>query len=357
MSDGISLVDRVVARIALADVALDRASVEAEARRSLAVEAPLAGSDAVQAVVDAVLGLGPLEALLRDPAVADVLVNGDGSVHVERHGRLESTGLVLQAAEVAAGVERVLAPLGLRLDPAAPMVDARLPDGSRLHAVVPPVAVEGPVVAIRRFTAAVPDLAALVEAGSITRAGADLLEGAVVGRRTILVSGGTGAGKTTLLNVLSTAIPEGERLVCIEDAPELRLSGHVVRLQARPPNVEGVGAVGLHDLVRSALRLRPDRLIVGEVRGPEALDLVSALNTGHEGSMSTLHANGPAEALLRLEVLALGAGGPMRPEAIRRQIRGAVDLVVQVSRHGDSRRVTSIVEVGVDDGSDREVYP
>lgn len=357
MSAGLSLVDRVVARIALADVALDRASVEAEARRSLAVEAPLAGSDAVQAVVDAVLGLGPLEALLRDPAVADVLVNGDGSVHVERHGRLESTGLVLQAAEVAAGVERVLAPLGLRLDPAAPMVDARLPDGSRLHAVVPPVAVEGPVVAIRRFTAAVPDLAALVEAGSITRAGADLLEGAVVGRRTILVSGGTGAGKTTLLNVLSTAIPEGERLVCIEDAPELRLSGHVVRLQARPPNVEGVGAVGLHDLVRSALRLRPDRLIVGEVRGPEALDLVSALNTGHEGSMSTLHANGPAEALLRLEVLALGAGGPMRPEAIRRQIRGAVDLVVQVSRHGDSRRVTSIVEVGVDDGSDREVYP
>lgn len=352
-----TLVDRVVRRIVDSDAALDRVSVEAAARRGLALESPLAREAEVQAVVDAVLGLGPLEALLRDPGVSDVLVDGEGDVHVERGGRLEPTGVAMTAEEVVAAVGRAITPLGLRLDRASPTVDARLPDGSRLHAVIPPVAVDGPIVAIRRFTAAVTDLDGLVDAGSITAAGRDLLAGAVANRSTILVTGGTGAGKTTLLNVLSTAIPRDQRIVCIEDAPELQLGGHVVRLQTRGANVEGVGAVSLRDLVRSALRLRPDRLVVGEVRGPEALDLVGALNTGHDGSMSTLHANGPLEGLLRLEVLAMSGDHRLRADAVRRQIRAAIDLVVHAARTSSGRVVRSITAVGDDETTDEVRYP
>lgn len=353
----VTLVERVVRRVIEADTPLDRCSVEAAARRGLAHESPLATEADVQFVVDSVLGLGPLEALLREPDVSDVLVDGSGRVHVERAGRLETTDLAMAADEVLAAVGRVITPLGLRLDRAAPTVDARLPDGSRLHAVIPPVAVDGPVLAIRRFTAAVADLDAVVAAGSIRPDGAATLADAVASRRTLLVVGGTGAGKTTLLNVLSGLIPRDERSICIEDAPELALSGHVVRLQTRPANIEGAGEVTVRDLVRSALRLRPDRLIVGEVRGAEALDLVGALNTGHDGSMSTLHANGPAEGLLRLETLALSGDLRLRPEAIRRQIRSAIDLVVHVSRGREGRVVRSIVEVGTEDGDDRAVYP
>ena len=350
-----TLVGRVVARIVDADTPLDRRSVEAAARSGLAEESPLASPDDVQAVVDAVLGLGPLEAFLRDPEVSDVLVDGDGCVTLERHGALEATDVRLGEAELVAGLARTLAALGLRLDQASPSVDARLPDGSRLHAVVPPIAVDGPVVAVRRFTAAVTDLDGLVASGGVSEAGAGLLRRAVADRRTILVTGGTGSGKTTLLNVLSTELPPNERIVCIEDAPELRLGGRVVRLQTRSPNTEGRGEVTIRDLVRSALRLRPDRLIVGEVRGPEALDLVGALNTGHDGSMSTIHANGPEEALLRLEVLAMSGDRQFRAEAIRAQIRSALDLVVQVARTPRGREVVAMVRVGR--SQDERVYP
>lgn len=350
-----TLVDRVVRRIVESDADLDRASVEAAARRGLAEESPLAGPADVQAVVDAVLGLGPLEPLLRDPLVSDVLVGGTGEVHVERLGELEGTELRMSPPEVLVALGRVLTPLGLRVDPASPTVDARLADGSRLHAVVPPVAVDGPVVAIRRFTAAVADLDGLVDAGAITHEGRAILSGAIAERRTVLVSGGTGAGKTTLLNVLSRHVSPTERIVCLEDAPELQLSGHVVRLQTRPANVEGVGEVTLRMLVRSALRLRPDRIVVGEVRGPEALDLVGALNTGHDGSMSTIHANGPEEALLRLETLALSGDHTLRPASVRRQIRAAVDVVVHVRRSGGRRVVGSITAVGPD--GDEVLYP
>jgi pilus assembly protein CpaF len=351
-----TLVDRVVRRIVESDAPLDPVSVEAAARRGLAQESPLADPYDVQAVVDAVLGLGPLEPLLREPAVSDVLVDGSGRVHVERAGSLEPTDLVLDAGDVTIALARVLTPLGLRVDPASPTVDARLPDGSRLHAVVPPIAVDGPVVAIRRFTAAVSDLDELVASGSIRPDGASLLADAVADRNTILVTGGTGAGKTTLLNVLSHHIPTSERIVCLEDAPELQLAGHVVRLQTRPANVEGVGEVTLRSLVRSALRLRPDRIVIGEVRGPEALDLVGALNTGHDGSMSTLHANGPADGLLRLETLALSGDHTLRPASVRRQIRSALDLVVHVRRDRGARRVDSVTAVGERPAGDEVLY-
>ena len=273
---------------------------------------------------------GPLEALLADPAVSDVLVNAPDEVWVERAGRLERAAVRFpDAAAVVAAVERAIAPLGLRLDRASPAVAARLPDGSRLHAMIPPASVDGPVVAIRRFTPAVPDLAALVAAGSLRPEGADLLAAAVRGRRSLLVSGGTGSGKTTLLNVLSAEIPAAERVVTIEDAAELRLRGHVVRLEARPPNAEGAGEITLRTLVRHALRLRPDRIVVGEVRGPEALDLIQAMSTGHPGSMGTVHANGPGRGAVAPGDPGAVGGDPPRsrcgapPTARRRRPGGA----------------------------------
>jgi pilus assembly protein CpaF len=263
--------DRVVKRLVGSAVPMRRADLLRAARAIAAEEAPLDVERVARAAVDALAGLGPLEALLADPEVSDVLVNAPDDIWVERSGRLLRTSVRFpDSASVVAAVERAIAPLGLRLDRASPAVAARLPDGSRLHAVIPPASVDGPVVAIRRFTPAVPDLDSLVTAGSIRSDGAGLLAEMVVGRRNLLVSGGTGSGKTTLLNILSGLIPAGERVVTIEDAAELRLAGHVVRLEARPPNVEGAGEISLRTLVRHALRLRPDRIIVGEVRGPEA---------------------------------------------------------------------------------------
>jgi pilus assembly protein CpaF len=345
----VGALERVVDRLVGSAVPLRRAELLAEARRVAAEEAPLDPERVAGEAVDALAGLGPLEALLADPAVSDVLANAPDEVWVERSGRLERAAVRFpDAAAMVAAVERAIAPLGLRLDRASPAVAARLPDGSRLHAMIPPASVDGPVVAIRRFTPAVPDLAAMVVAGALRPEGAGLLAAAVRDRRNLLVSGGTGSGKTTLLNVLSAEIPAAERVVTIEDAAELRLRGHVVRLEARPPNAEGAGEITLRTLVRHALRLRPDRIVVGEVRGPEALDLIQAMSTGHPGSMGTVHANGPAEALWRLETLALS--GETRPaaDAVRRQLEAAVNMVVHLARRGEQRLVEAVAEVSPD---------
>ncbi len=344
-----SVVERVVERLVQSEVSIEPLQLEQAARVFLREEAPLASERTVQSVVDAIVGLGPVEELLRDPSVSDVLVNGSGEIFAERNGELELSELRFEGpGDVRAAVERVIAPLGLRLDRSSPTVDARLADGSRLHAAVEPVSIDGPILAVRRFTHTVLDLEAMQAVGSLTGDGVKILRRAVCERENIVVSGGTGAGKTTLLNVLSTEIPHNQRVITIEDAAELRLTGHVVRLEARPPNVEGFGEVTLRDLVRAALRLRPDRIIVGEVRGSEALDMISALNTGHQGSMSTVHANSPKDALWRLETLALSGSSRVSGDAIRRQLRSAVHLIVQVARTPQGRRVTSISRISSD---------
>lgn len=341
-----AVIERMARQLVASDVPLERNRLKEAARRLAGTEAPLAGVDLIDSVVDSIVGLGPIEMLLRDPGVTDVLVNGPDEVWVERDGRLERAPIAFpDAAAVVAAVERVIAPLGLRLDRSAPAVEARLADGSRLHAVIPPASVDGPVVAVRRFTQAVPDLDSLVEAGAATAPDVERLRQLVAGRRNLVVSGGTGAGKTTLLNLLAGEIPPSERVVTIEDAAELAVPGHVVRLEAHPPNADGHGGVTIRDLLRSALRLRPDRIIVGEVRGAEALDMVWALNTGHLGSLSTVHANSPDEALWRLETLAL-ADGRVAAEAVRRQIRAGIHVVVQVERSAAGRRIAAIEEVG-----------
>ncbi|HUF85280.1 MAG TPA: CpaF family protein [Acidimicrobiia bacterium] len=291
-----------------------------------------------------VSGLGPLEPLLADPEVTEVMLNGPGRAFVERAGRLESVAVELDATAIVRLVERVLAPLGLRIDRSSPMVDARLADGSRLHAVIPPLALDGPAVTIRRFGAR----AVALEAFGLDGAAGDFLRDAVAGGWNLLVAGGTSAGKTTLLNALSAAIPAGERIVTIEETAELRLrQPHVVRLEARPANAEGAGGVSVRELVRAALRMRPDRIVVGEVRGGEALDMLQALNTGHDGSLSTVHANGLADALPRVETLVLMAGVGLPLEAVRAQLAAALDAVVFVARHpGEAgRRVEAIGEV------------
>ncbi|MCE2527916.1 MAG: CpaF family protein [Actinomycetia bacterium] len=343
MESAMALIDRLVDTILLSDFPTDRVALTQHVRRTVATEAPLAPPGIVQKVVDSLIGLGPLEELLRDPDITDVLVNSPTEVWVERSGRLQRTDISFGTDQaVTAAVERVIAPLGLRIDRASPMVDARLADGSRLHAIIPPAAVDHPIVAVRRFVPQAEDLEVLVRLGSVTSDQADELRSVVKTRRNVLVSGGTGAGKTTLLNVLSALIDDTERVVVVEDASELRLRGHVVRLEGRPANSEGIGAITLQQLIRSALRLRPDRIVVGEVRGPEALDLVNALNTGHSGSMSTLHANSPGEALWRLETLALMGARNIPAEAIRAQIRSAIDVVIQVERTEGIRRVATI---------------
>ena len=340
--------DRLLRRVLESDVELTREKARAETRRILAEESPLAPPGIVETVVDNLVGLGPLEPLLRDPSVSDVLVNGPDEVWVEKSGEVERTGVKFaDRAAVLAAVERTIAPLGLRLDQSSPLLSARLPDGSRLHAVIPPVAIDGPVVAIRRFTASAPDLDTFVEWGAITPGQREFLAAAVRERRNIVVSGGTGAGKTTLLNALGAMVDPAERLVTIEDAAELHFPGHVVRLEARPANAEGRGEITLADLLRTALRLRPDRIIVGEVRGPEALEMISAMNTGHDGSLSTVHANGPEDALWRIETLALSADRAGET-AVRRQLRSAIHLVAHLSRRGSRRRLQVIAEVGPD---------
>jgi pilus assembly protein CpaF len=320
-------------------------------------EAPLLDGADVTAVVGRVRarigGLGPIEPLLADPAVSDVLVNGPGPVWVERRGVLERTEIRLSRLAIDLLVERVTAPLGLRADRATPVVDARLPDGSRVHVVLPPLAVDGPVVTIRRFGAS-----AVLLAEFCGPAVAGLLTDAMAAGRNIVVSGGTGAGKTTLLNALCRLLPPSERVITVEDAAELRLPGdHVVRLETRPATADGLAAVGVRDLVRAALRMRPDRIVVGEVRGPEALDMVQAMNTGHGGCLSTCHANGPADALRRVETMALMGDAGVPLAAVRSQLAGAVDLVVHVVRsRGARRRVAAVAEVVDAPGSaEREV--
>jgi pilus assembly protein CpaF len=299
-------------------------------------------------VVRDTVGLGPLEDLLADPAVEEVMVNGPGSVYVERSGRIEATDVSFPDEEALRNaIERILAPLGRRVDELSPMVDARLADGSRVNVVIPPLAIDGPALSIRRFGARRLGPDEMVEIGTLTSDQRQLLEAAVSGRRSVLISGSTGSGKTTLLNALSSFIAPGERVVTIEDAAELRLQQpHVVRLESRPASVEGRGEFTVRELLRNALRMRPDRILIGEIRGAEALDLLTALNTGHEGALSTIHANSPADALSRLETLVLMAGVGLPYEAIAAQVRSGIDLVIQLKRHpGGTRHVTEIAEV------------
>ena len=309
-------------------------------------EAPLLGAGELDTIVRHVsartAGLGPLEALLGDPSITEVMVNASAGVWIERGGRLSRTGLALDDATVAHLIERVVAPLGLRVDRSSPLVDARLPDGSRVNAVVPPVAIDGPCLTIRRFGARTLELEDFCSPDV-----ADLLHQAVAARRNILVTGGTGSGKTTLLNSLAACLPSQERIVTVEDAAELRLPGeHVVRLEARPASAEGVGAITIRELVRNALRMRPDRIVVGEVRGAEALDMLQAMNTGHEGSLSTCHANNPDDALRRIETMVLMGDVQLPLAAVREQVHAALDLVVHLARRRDgTRRVTAIAEV------------
>ncbi len=294
-----------------------------------------------------------LEALFADPDVSEILLNGGGRAFVERAGRREPVTIDLDETEVRRVVERIIAPLGLRLDRSSPMVDARLPDGSRLHAVLPPVAIDGTCVAIRRFGGC----RGLTDFG-LGPVGIELLRWLIAAGWNLLLSGGTGAGKTTLLNVLAGEVPPRERIVTIEETAELSLGQpHVVRLEARPPNAEGAGGVPVRALVRAALRLRPDRLIVGEVRGEEAFDLLQALNTGHCGSLCTIHANGPADALARLESLVLLAGVGLPVEAIRAQIRSSIDAVVHVARGADGDRMIESIAELVGSSGLRSLYP
>ena len=292
------------------------------------------------------VGLGPLEELLADPEVEEVMVNGHDSVYVERRGRIEPTAIAFESEQALRdAIERILAPVGRRVDELSPMADARLADGSRVNVVIPPLAVDGPALSVRRFTAVRPDPEELVAGGTLTPELRDLLAEAVRSRRSLLVSGGTGSGKTTLLNALSAWIAPEERVVTIEDAAELRLrQPHVVRLESRPASVEGRGGVTIRDLLRNALRMRPDRIVIGEVRGAEALDLLTALNTGHDGALSTVHANSPEDALRRVETLALMAGVGLPHGAIREQLARGVDLVVHMSRGAGGRRL--VTEVG-----------
>jgi pilus assembly protein CpaF len=299
-------------------------------------------------IAERAFGLGPLEPLLGDPEVDEIMVSGTSPVWVERGGRLEATGVrFAREQDLRDAIERILAPLGRRVDEAEPLADARLPDGSRVNVVLPPLALDGPALTIRRFRRRGFSPEDLVENGTLTRPLLDFLARAVRARCTILVCGGTGSGKTTTLNALSSFIGADERVVTIEDAAELRLrQPHVVRLEARPPNLEGRGEVTIRRLVRNALRMRPDRIIVGEVRGPESLDMLTALSTGHDGSLSTVHAGSPAEALRRVEVLALMADLGLPHAAIREQVADAFDLVVCQARTSEgTRRVISVAEV------------
>src|SRR3954452_5335739 len=299
-------------------------------------------------VVRLATGLGPLEPLLSDARVDEVMVNGPGEVWVERGGRIEPTSVRFASeGELMHSIERILAPLGRRVDEASPLCDARLPDGSRVNVVIPPLALGGACLTIRRFRRHGFSLEDLVAGETLAEPLAAFLGACVRARATVLVSGGTGSGKTTTLNALSGAIPDGERIVTIEDAAELRLrQRHVVRLEARPANVEGRGEVTIRTLVANALRMRPDRIVVGEVRGPEALDMLQALNTGHEGSLTTVHANSPADALRRVETLALMAGVGLPHGAISEQVATAIDVVVHQARAADgARRVESVAEV------------
>jgi pilus assembly protein CpaF len=303
--------------------------------------------DIIEQVLYEITGLGPIEPLFRDMSISDILVNGSKEIYIERGGRLTRVAATFRNdAHVMAVIDRIVSRVGRRVDESSPMVDARLPDGSRVNAIIPPLALDGPVLSIRRFGADL-SIQRLIENETLTASMASLIAGCVAARLNILISGGTGAGKTTLLNALASFIPADQRVITIEDAAELRLQQeHVVRLETRPPNAEGEGEVKARDLVKNALRMRPDRIIVGEVRSAEAIDMLQAMNTGHEGSLTTIHANSPRDALSRLETMILMAGSNLPDRAMREQISSALDLVLQVTRLADgTRRITSIVEI------------
>jgi pilus assembly protein CpaF len=302
----------------------------------------------LEQITDEILGLGPMEPLLRDETITEVMVNGPQQVYIEREGRLELTNVTFQNDEhVMKIIQRIIAPIGRRVDESSPMVDARLADGSRVNAIIPPLSLVGPVITIRKFSATPFTVEDLVRFGTATPEMFEFLEACVRARLNIFVSGGTGSGKTTMLNILSSFIPDDERIVTIEDAAELQLrQEHVVTLEARPANIEGKGAIPIRELVRNALRMRPDRIVVGECRSAEALDMLQAMNTGHDGSMSTGHANTPRDMLSRLETMVLMAGMDLPLRAIREQIASAVDLIVHQNRLKDgSRKITNITEV------------
>ena len=329
-----------------------REAVVVAARALISQEMPgIVGSvrdDLVAAVADEVLGLGPIEGLINEPAVSEVMVNAPDEVFYEKEGRLYLSSVRFRdEAHIMRIIERIVAPLGRRVDESSPMVDARLPDGSRVNVILPPVAPKSPTITIRKFQADKMTIEDLIQLNTLTREVAEFLRACVLVRLNIIVSGGTGTGKTTMLNALSSFIPDTERIVTIEDPTEFRLQqGHVVSLEARPASLEGRGEVTMRDLVRNSLRMRPDRIIVGEVRGPEAFDMMQAMNTGHEGSLGTVHANTPRDALTRIENMILMAGLDLPMRAIREQIASAIHLVIQIARLADgTRRITKVSEI------------
>src|SRR5262252_4668299 len=335
---------------------LEMERVRVEIRRILedmvmAEAIPLSRADRDRLVMEVqheVFGLGPLETLMKDPEISDILVNSSSQIYVERYGKLEQTGVQFRDdAHLMTIIDRIVSAIGRRVDESSPMVDARLADGSRVNAIIPPLALDGPILSIRRFGAERLTINDLIQFNSIPPQIAEVAAACVKSRSNILVSGGTGAGKTTLLNCLSNFIPEDERIVTIEDSAELKLQQeHVVRLETRPPNIEGIGSVTQRELVRNALRMRPDRIVVGEVRGGEALDMMQAMNTGHDGSISTIHANSARDALSRLETMMLMAGINLPERALREQIASALDVIVQLSRLSDgSRKLIEFAEV------------
>ena len=314
-------------------------------------EGPLSSQEKlliVRQIGDSVLGLGPLEPFVRDPDVSEIMVNGWDTIYVERAGKLYWTGTKFHdEQQLRRTIDKIVGKVGRRVDEASPYVDARLPDGSRVNAIIPPLSIDGPALTIRKFSADPFGADDLIEFGTMTSQVSQFLEACVRGRINILVSGGTGAGKTSTLNVLSSFIPDDERIITIEDAAELRLQQpHVIRLESRPPNIEGRGQVAIRDLVRNALRMRPDRIVVGEVRDAAALDMLQAMNTGHDGSISTIHSNSPRDSLSRLETITMMAGMELSPKSIREQISSAIQLIVHQQRLKDgSRRFTHVTEI------------
>jgi pilus assembly protein CpaF len=340
----------------LYDPHLERSDLEQRVRTSLlavleAENTPLSSSDRsriAQEVADEILGHGPLEPLLRDPDVTEIMVNGPHMIFVEKHGRIHPVAASFTSdAHLRRTIDKIVGRVGRRVDEAQPMVDARLLDGSRVNAVIPPVALDGSMLTIRKFSTDPLTDKDLIAFGTMTEQVRDVLDACVRGRLNILISGGTGSGKTTLLNVVSSFIPDDERIVTIEDAAELQLNQrHVLRLESRPPNIEGKGAVTIRELVRNSLRMRPDRIVVGEVRDGAALDMLQAMNTGHDGSFTTVHANTPRDSLARLETMVLMGGVDLPVKAIRDQVASAVDLIIQQARLKDgSRRIVAITEV------------
>jgi pilus assembly protein CpaF len=326
-----------VLRAVTEQLALDRTPLTRDERRQL-----------VREITDDILGYGPLEPLLRDDSVTEVMVNGADRIYIERNGKIEQAGVTfVDDAHLLRIIDKIVSQVGRRIDEASPMVDARLPDGSRVNAIIPPLSLRGPTLTIRKFSRDPYTMDDLINFGTLTPKAAHFLAACVQGKLNMLISGGTGTGKTTTLNALSAYVPGDERIVTIEDAAELQLQQeHVITLESRPANIEGQGEVKIRELVRNALRMRPDRIIVGEVRGPETLDMLQAMNTGHEGSLTTIHANAPRDALARLETLVLTAGVDLPLRAIREQVASAFDILVQISRLVDgSRRISHVTEV------------